>query len=87
MWYGEENDWYFKQGNARPHTAKATIQAFERLRIQLLDWLASSPDLEIENVWGIIDRQFKNEDLNSLNTVDKFKTKLRQLFLDFDLDH
>jgi len=88
LWFGDESDWYFQQDNARPHVAKATIQAFERLKVQLLDWPASSPDLNpIENMWSLIDKDLKKEDLASLDTVDKFRTKLRQLFLDFNVDY
>ncbi|GFX57978.1 hypothetical protein TNCV_4047371 [Trichonephila clavipes] len=45
----------FQQNNARPHVARIVQRFFVNHHIELLPWLAHSPDLSpIENMWSMV---------------------------------
>ncbi|GFS95602.1 transposable element Tcb1 transposase [Trichonephila clavipes] len=45
----------FQQGNARPHVARKVQRFFVNHQIELLPWMARSPDLSpIENIWSMV---------------------------------
>ncbi|GFT56021.1 transposable element Tcb1 transposase [Trichonephila clavipes] len=45
----------FQQENARPHVARIVQRFFIKHQIELLPWLARSPDLSpIENMWSMV---------------------------------
>ncbi|GFV20171.1 transposable element Tcb1 transposase [Trichonephila clavipes] len=49
----------FHQDNARPHVARIVQRFFVYHQIELLSWLARSPDLSpIENMWSIVAQRF-----------------------------
>src|SRR5579859_3271299 len=56
----------FQQDNARPHTAKRTVEFLESLTrkhgLTLMDWPANSPDLSpIENLWAHIKHELRKQ--------------------------
>ena len=45
-------------GNARAYVAAITMDALQRLEIQVMEWTAASPDLNhINPVWDMLDRR------------------------------
>lgn len=50
-------NWIFQQDNAGLHTAKIVMSWFQQRNVQLLEWPALSPDLNIiENIWSWLSR-------------------------------
>jgi hypothetical protein len=53
-WYGSEH-WILQQDNASCHTSASTRQRLQQLGIQVLDWPANAPDMNvIENAWSML---------------------------------
>ncbi len=54
-------DFIFQQDLAPAHTAKGTKSWFNDYGVTVLDWPASSPNLNpIENLWGIVKRKMRD---------------------------
>lgn len=50
----------FQQDNARPHTARATLQFFQAQNMNVMAWPAFSPDMApIEHIWDELERRVR----------------------------
>ncbi len=49
----KDADFIFQQDLAPAHTAKSTKSWLNEHGVGVLDWPANSPDLNIENLWGM----------------------------------
>ncbi len=54
-------DFIFQQDLTPAHTAKSTKSWFNDHDVGVLDCPANSPDLNIENIWGIVKRKMRNK--------------------------
>ncbi len=54
-------DFIFQQDLAPAHTAKSTKSWLNDHGVVVLDWPANPPDLNIENLWGIVKRKMRNK--------------------------
>lgn len=58
----------FQQDNARPHTARLTMDFLNRHNVHVLPWPAKSPDLNpIEHLWDHIGRQIRRRPRQAAN--------------------
>ncbi len=57
----KDADFIFQQDLAPVHTAKSTKSWLNDRGVCVLDWPANSPDLNIENLWGIVKRKMRNK--------------------------
>ncbi len=57
----KDADLIFQQDLAPAHTAKSTKSWLNDHGVGALDWPANSPDLNIENIWGIVEENEKQE--------------------------
>ncbi len=57
----KDADFIFQQDLAPVHTAKSTKSWLNDHGVDVLDWPANSPDLNIENLWGIVERKMRDK--------------------------
>ncbi len=57
----KDADFIFQQDLASAHTAKSTKSWLNDHGVGVLDWPANSPDLNIENILGIVKRKMRNK--------------------------
>ena len=61
----------FQQDNAKPHTARITVEHLNDNNIQPLSWPAKSADLNpIEHIWDALDRSIGNRAVQPKNLAD-----------------
>ncbi len=70
----KDADFIFQQDLAPAHTAKSTKSWLNDHGVGVLDWPANSPDLNIENIWGIVKRKMRNNRPN----VDELKATVKE---------
>ncbi len=56
-----KDDFIFQQDFVPVHTAKSTKRWLNDHGVGVLDRLANSPELNIENLWGIVKRKTRNK--------------------------
>ncbi len=57
----KDADFICQQDLAPAHTAKSTKSWLNDHGVGVLDWPTNSPDLNIENIWGIVKRKMRNK--------------------------
>ncbi len=57
----KDADFISQQDVAHAHTAKSTKSWLNDHGVGVLDWPANSPDLKLENLWGIVKRKMRNK--------------------------
>ncbi len=57
----KDADFIFQQDLTPAHAAKSTKSWLNDRGVGVLDWPANSPDLNIENLWGIVKRKMRNK--------------------------
>ncbi len=78
----KDADFIFQQDLAPAHTAKSTRSWFNDHDVSVLDWPENSPDLNIENLWGIVKRKMRNK---RPQNADELKTTVKETWASYHL--
>ncbi len=73
----KDADFIFQQDLAPAHTAKSTKSWLNDHGVGVLDWPANSPDLNIENLWGIVKRKMRNK---RPKNADELKATVKEIW-------
>ena len=77
--FTKKDDLMFQQDNAPAHKAKFTMRFFKENKINLLEWPAQSPDLNIiENLWAYMKFELRKFKIKTKNELIKTVTDIWQ---------
>ena len=83
---GDHHPSILMQDNARPHTARVTMNFLDGHNIPLLPWPAQSPDMNpIEHVWDYIGRQVYAD--STITTRDGLRRAVHQAWDNMPVDY
>ncbi len=77
LWLFKDADFIFQQDLAPVHTAKSTKSWLKDHGVGVLDWPANSPDLNIENIWSIVERKMRNK---RPKNADELKATVKEIW-------
>ncbi len=78
----KDADFIFQQDLAPVHTARSTKSWLNDHGVGVLDWPANSPDLNIENLWGIVKRKMRNK---RPTNADELKATVKETWASYHL--
>ena len=76
-----------QQDNARPHTARYTMDVLNNNNVQLLEWPSRSPDLSpIEHMWDVLGRRVRERhNVNNVHDLDCIESGTTSLWQKLDM--
>ena len=79
-----ENDFMFQQDNAPCHVSKMSKKYFKEKKINVMDWMSNSPDLNlIENIWSLLKLKISKENPhNKIELIETFIKSWNDFFAD-----
>lgn len=76
-----EGGFIFQQDGASCHTAKTVTSWLKEMKIPVLEWPSSSPDLSpIETLWHQMKKALRT---TPVRTIPELKTKIKEIWINF----